>query len=174
MKQAEPPAIGKRAPCDAGFATEQCRAWLWWAAAQIDTSLASDAAAFGHLLASLNDLMELAQAGSQAGVSPARDPLGRKMADVIVAVQGHDRVIQSLAHVALSLRAMHRQLGDARSADSIEAWRSLREQQMRSFSMAEERTLFARMVVGDSCNDAPANPDDLMELFLTAHDSGDA
>jgi hypothetical protein len=162
MKQAELPAIGNRAPSDAGFAAEQCRAWLGWAAAQIDTSLASDAAAFGHLLASLNDLMELAQAG------------GRKMTDVIVAVQGHDRVMQSLAHVAQSLRAMHRQLGDARSADSSEVWRSLREQQMQSFSMAEERTLFARMVAGDSCNDAPANPDDLVELFLTAHDPGDA
>jgi hypothetical protein len=163
----ERPAGGpQRAPSDAGLAAEQCRAWLWWAAAQIDTSLASDAAAFGHLLTSLNDLMELAQTGSQAG--------DRKMADVIVAVQGHDRVMQSLAHVAQSLRAVHRQLGDARSADSIEAWRSLREQQMRSFSMAEERMLFARMVAGDPCNDAPANPDDLVELFLTAHDSGDA
>jgi hypothetical protein len=173
MTQPERAAIGDRALSDAGLAAEQCRVWLWWAAAQIDTSLASDAAAFDHLLASLNDLMELAQTGSQAGNSPAGDALGRKMADVIVAVQGHDRVMQSLAHVAQSLRAVHRQLGDARSAESTEAWRSLREQQMRSFSMAEERALFARMVVGDSCNDAPANPDDLAELFLTAHDSGD-
>src|ERR1700722_1533259 len=95
-------------------ALEQCRSWLWWAAAQLDTSLANDAAAGNHLLASLNDLMELAQTGSAAGASPAGDTLGRKMEAVIVAVQGHDRVMQSLAHVAQSLRAVHRQLGDAR------------------------------------------------------------
>jgi hypothetical protein len=160
------PAGGpRRAPSDAGFAAEQCRAWLWWAAAQLDTSLASDASAFDHLLASLNDLMELAQAGSPAGVSRAGDAIGRKMADVIVAVQGHDRVTQGVAHVAQALRAVHRQLGDARSADSIEAWRSLRDQQMRSFSMAEERTLFARMAVGESCNEAPPHTDDTDELF---------
>ena len=95
------------------------------------------------------------------------------MAAVIVAVQGHDRVMQGLSHVAQSLRGVHRQLGDARCADSPEAWRSLRDQQIRSFSMAEERTLFARMVVGDSCHDAPAHPDDTVELFAAAHDSGD-
>jgi hypothetical protein len=172
MTQPEPPASPRCAPSGAGFSAEQCRAWLWWAAAQLDTSLASDAATFDHLLASLNDLMELAQTGSQAGVSPAGEAIGRKMADVVVAVQGHDRVVQGLAHVAQALRAVHRQLGDARCADSAESWRSLCEQQMRSFSMAEERTLFARMVVGESCGDAPANPDDTVELFAAAHDSG--
>jgi len=171
MTQPEPPT-SRRAPSDAGFAAEQCRAWLWWAAAQLDTSLASDAAAFDHLLASLNDLMELAQTGSEAGATD--DAIGRKMADVIVAVQGHDRVMQGLAHVAQSLRAVHRQLGDTRCADSSESWRALRDQQMRSFSMDEERTLFTRMVVGDSCNDAPATPDDIVELFVTADESRDA
>lgn len=174
MTRPEMPTLGpRRAPSDAGFAAEHCRAWLWWAAAQIDTSLASDAAACNHLLASLNDLMELAQSGSEAGNSAAGDAIGRKMAGVIVAVQGHDRIIQSLAHVAQSLRAVHRQLGDVRCADSTESWRLLRDQQMQSFSMAEERILFARMVAGDSCNEASENPDDTVELFLTAHDSGD-
>jgi hypothetical protein len=173
MAQPEPPTSCS-APSDAGFAAEQCRTWLWWAAAQLDTSLASDAGAFDHLLASLNDLMELVQTGSEAGAAAAGDAIGRKMADVIVAVQSHDRVIQSVAHVAQSLRAVHRQLGDTRGADSAESWRALCDQQMQSFSMAEERTLFARMVVGDACNEAPAAPDDTVELFVTAHDSRDA
>jgi hypothetical protein len=178
MPQPELTALGEDCPAggppsDAGFAAEQCRSWLWWAAAQLDTSLASDAAACNHLLASLNDLMERAQTGSEAGVSPADDAIGRKMAAVIVAVQGHDRVMQGLTHEAQSLRAVHRQLGDARCADSTEAWRLLRDQQMRSFSMADERTLFARMVAGDSCHDARTHPDDTVELFAAAHDSAD-
>jgi hypothetical protein len=151
----------------AGFAAEQCRAWLEWAATQVDLSLASDATACGQLLASLDDLLGLAQLGTQGGASRADEAVGRKMSAVIVAVQGHDRVMQGLAHVAQSLRALHRHLGDARSAGSSDAWRRLREQQMQKFSMAEERVLFARMLEHDWCESAAENPDDTVELFGT-------
>jgi hypothetical protein len=156
-----------------GFAAEQCRAWLEWAATQVDLSLASDATACSQLLASLDDLMGPAQLGKQGGGPPADEAVDRKMSAVIVAVQGHDRVMQGLAHVAQSLRALGRHLGDARCAESSEAWRRLREQQMQAFSMAEERVLFARMLAHDSCENAAANPDDAMELFGTDHGSVD-
>jgi hypothetical protein len=155
--------VARTAKSDAtGFAAEQCRAWLKWAATQVDLSLASDATACGQLLASLDDLMGLARLG---GGAPADGAVGRKMSAVIVAVQGHDRVMQGLTHVAQSLRALHRHLGDARSADSSDAWRRLREQQMQTFSMAEERVLFARMLAHDWCENAAENPDDTVELF---------
>lgn len=158
--------MARTAKSDAtGFAAEQCRAWLAWAATQVDWSLASDATACSQLLASLDDLMGLTQFGTQGGASPADEAAGRKMSAVIVAVQGHDRVMQGLIHVAQSLRALHRHLGDARSADSSDAWRRLREQQMQTFSMAEERVLFARMLAHDWCENAAENPDDTVELF---------
>ncbi len=155
MPQAESPGVG----------VEQCRAWLEWAATQVDTCLASDATASSQLLASLDDLMGLAQLVTQGGASPADAAMVRKMSAVIVAVQGHDRIMQGLTHVAQSLRALRRHLGDAQYAESSEAWRKLREQQMQSFSMAEERVLFARMLAHDSCENAAANPDDTVELF---------
>ncbi len=157
MPQPESPGVG----------AEQCRAWLEWAATQVDTCLASDATACSQLLASLDELMDLAQAVTQGGASPADAAMVRKMSAVIVAVQGHDRVMQGLTHVAQSLRALRRHLGDPRWAESSEAWRKLREQQMQSFSMAEERVLFARMLAHDSCENAAANPDAAVELFGT-------
>jgi hypothetical protein len=152
-------------PESPGAGVEQCRAWLEWAATQVDTCLASDAAACSQLLTSLDDLMCMAQLVTQGGASPADAAIGRKMSAVIVAVQGHDRVMQGLTHVAQSLRTLRRHLGDARCAESSEAWRRLREQQMQSFSTAEERVLFARMLAHDSCENAAANPDDIVELF---------
>ena len=157
MPRPEPPGAG----------AEQCRAWLEWAATQVDTCLANDATACSQLLASLNELMGLAQLATQSGPSPADAAMVRKMSAVIVAVQGHDRVMQGLAHVAQSLRALRRHMGDARCAESSEAWRRLREQQMQSFSMAEERVLFARMLAHESRENAAANPDDAVELFGT-------
>jgi hypothetical protein len=155
MPQPESPGVG----------AEQCRAWLEWAATQMDTCLASDATASSQLLASLDDLMGLAQFVSRGEASPADAAIGRKMAAVIVAVQGHDRIMQGLTHVAQSLRALGRHLGDARVAESSEAWRMLRERQMQSFSMAEERVLFARMLAHDACGNAAEDPDDTVELF---------
>jgi hypothetical protein len=152
-------------PESPGVDAEQCRAWLEWAATQMDTCLASDATASSQVLASLDDLMGLAQFVAHGEASPADAAIGRKMSAVIVAVQGHDRTMQVLTHVAQSLRALRRHLGDARNADSSEAWRMLREQQMQSFSMAEERVLFARMLAHDSGEHAATNPDDTVELF---------
>jgi hypothetical protein len=149
----------------AGFAIEPCRAWLDWAAAQVDASLARDAVACEQLLASLNELMGLAQVRSNPGSAPADNAMDRQMSAVILAVQGHDRVIQGLAHVAQSLRALHGLLGDARCAESSEAWHTLRQKQMRSFSMAEERVLFARMVAGDPGELPAVTPDDTVEFF---------
>jgi hypothetical protein len=164
VPQPECPIAGGDRASGEGFAAEQCRAWLDWAATQVDESLARDATACDHLLAALNDLM---------GTPPADEGIGRKMSAVIVAVQGHDRVMQGLAHVAQSLRALHRHLGDARCAQSAEAWRTLREQQMRTFSMAEERVLFARMVADDLRENAAENPDDSVVLFGAEYGSVD-
>jgi hypothetical protein len=164
VPQPESPISGGDRATGEGFAAEQCRVWLDWAAAQLDASLARDATACDHLLAALNDLM---------GSTPADESIGRKMSAVIVAVQGHDRVTQGLTHVAQSLRALHRHLGDARCAESGESWRMLREQQMRTFSMAEERVLFARMVADELLENAAENPDDTVVLFGAEYGSVD-
>jgi hypothetical protein len=164
VPQPECPIAGGDRAGGEGFAAEQCRTWLDWAATQVDESLARDATASDHLLASLNELM---------GTPPADEGIGRKMSAVIVAVQGHDRVMQELAHIAQSLRALHRHLGDARCARSAEAWRMLRERQMRMFSMAEERVLFARMVADDLPEIAATNPDDTVVLFGAEYGSAD-
>jgi hypothetical protein len=134
-----------------GVAAAQCRDWLQWAAAQIDACVASDALAMNQLLASLADL--LGSAPRAAAVTP-HDPANAQMSAVIIAVQAHDRVMQGLAHVAESLRALQAQLGDARHADSADSWRTLREQQYRAFSMPEERLLFARMVAHEDEDEA--------------------
>jgi hypothetical protein len=150
-------------------AVEHCRVWLNWAAEQIDASLASDNMASGQLLVSLAALLGSSQR-SQTAPAPANDDVGGKMSAVIVAVQSHDRVMQGLAHVAQSLRALHWQLGNAQSAQSAESWRMLRENQFHAFSMAEERELFARLVAGEhqSTLDIAANRADSPELFTTA------
>jgi hypothetical protein len=149
-----------------GFAVEQCRAWLNWAAAQVDASLASDSLASAQLLAALADALGPGQ--PQSGSAPASaDSVSVKMSAVIIAVQSHDRVMQGLTHVAESLRALHAQLGDARRADSAESWRMLRETQYRAFSMAQERALFARMVADEdeSTRAAETDPEETVELF---------
>jgi hypothetical protein len=149
-----------------GFAVEQCRAWLNWAAAQVDASLTSDSLASAQLLAALADALGPAQPQSGSAPAPA-DSVSAKMSAVIIAAQSHDRVMQALTHVAESLRALHAQLGDARRADSAESWRMLREAQYRAFSMAQERALFARMVAdgGESTRAAETDPEETVELF---------
>ena len=124
-----------------GVAAAQCRDWLQWAEAQIDACVASDALAMNKLLASLAELL---------GHAPASPQLSA----VIIAVQAHDRVMQGLVHVKESLHALQAQLGDARHADSEDSWRELREKQYRTFSMPEERLLFARMVAHEDENEA--------------------
>lgn len=124
-----------------GVAASQCRDWLQWAEAQIDACVAGDALAMNELLASLAELLGHAPAGTQ-------------MSAVIIAVQAHDRVMQGLVHVKESLHALQAQLGDARHADSADSWRELREKQYRTFSMPEERLLFARMVAHEDEDEA--------------------
>jgi hypothetical protein len=126
-----------------GVAAAQCRDWLRWAEAQIDACVVSDALSMNELLAALAQL--LGSAPRAAAVTP-HDPASAPLSAVVMAVQAHDRVMQGLVHVKESLRALQAQLGDARHADSADSWRELREQQYRTFSMPEERQLFARLV----------------------------
>jgi hypothetical protein len=150
-----------------GIAVEHCRAWLIWAAVQVDACLANDNLASGQMLAALADALDPAQTRSGAALAPASDAAGGQMAAVVIAVQAHDRVMQGLTHVADSLRALHSLLGDAERADSAESWRMLREAQIRAFSMAQERALFARMVTheGESTHEADIDPEETVELF---------
>jgi hypothetical protein len=150
-----------------GFAAEQCRAWLNWAAAQIDVCLTSDSLASGQMLAALAEALGAVHPRPGFALAPAGDTVDVKMSAVIIAVQSHDRVMQGLTHVAESLRALHVQLGDPRRADSAESWRTLRETQIRAFSMAQERALFARMVAheGESTLESDMDPEDTVELF---------
>ena len=134
-----------------GVAAAQCRDWLQWAEAQIDACVASDALAMNELLASLAEL--LGSAPRAAAVTP-HAPARTQLSAVIIAVQAHDRVMQGLVHVKESLHALQAQLGDARHADSEDSWRELREKQYRTFSMPEERLLFARMVAHEDENEA--------------------
>lgn len=123
----------------AGFATEQCRAWLTWSAAQIEACLDGDVQASSQLVVSVSEALRPA-----AECSPAT--ADEKMAAVIVAVQSHDRLTQTLHHVVLALRALHEHLGDSRRVRSAESWRALRDAQFRAFSMREERALFTALV----------------------------
>jgi hypothetical protein len=150
-------------------AVQQCRLWLNWAAAQVEACLSSDGLANDQLLASLADLFGPQQPPSGAAPGPASDALSCKLSSVVVAVQSHDRVMQGLTHVAESLRALRDHLGDRCGADSADSWRMLREKQFRSFSMAEERALFARMVAREHENRREAAPSlgEAPELFTT-------
>ncbi len=152
-----------------GVAVEQCRAWVSWAAAQVDACLTSDNLASGQLLAALAGALGPPQ--PRGGSAPAGDTVNEKMSAVIVAAQSHDRVMQGLTHVVESLRALHEQLGDPRRADSAESWRALRERQFRAFSMAQERALFARMVAheDEATREAEMNPEETVEMFSIDH-----
>ena len=153
-------------PEAAGIAVEQCRAWLNWAAAQVDECLASDNLARSQLLAALADVLP-PPTRSGAALAPPGDGVIGPMGAVVIAVQAHDRATQGLSHVAESLRALRAQLGDAERVDSADSWRALREAQIRAFSMAEERALFARLVAGgeDGRLDADMESEGTVELF---------
>jgi hypothetical protein len=145
-------------PPEADIAVANCRDWLEWAAVQVDVCLADDKPACDQLLDSLAKILGSAAADQQ-------------MSAAVIAVQSHDRVMQRLNHVAESLRRLQEHLGDARLAQSAESWRALRENQMRAFSMAEERALFARIVArGDDMGHGSAlDSEDATELFLPEH-----
>jgi hypothetical protein len=158
-------------PEPSGIAVEQCRAWLNWAAAQVDECLASDNLARSQLLAALADVLPAPTRSGAAPTSSGDGVIG-PMEAVVIAVQAHDRATQGLSHVAESLRALHAQLGDTERVDSADSWRVLREAQIRAFSMAEERALFARLVAGgeDGRLDADMESEGTVELFTI--DSG--
>jgi hypothetical protein len=155
-------------PPEADIALENCRAWLEWAAAQVEVCLADDKPACDQLLASLAKMLAPEAQESAAAGPPADSTVIQKMSAVVVAVQSHDRVMQRLTHVAESLRRLQEHLGDERRARSAESWRSLRGQQMRAFSMAEERALFLRLAAhGDGTGqETVLNPEDTIEIFL--------
>jgi hypothetical protein len=134
-----------------GLAVSQCREWLQWAAAQVDACVANDKLAMNELLASLADLMATPRVET---TTPHDAAANGKLSAVIMAVQAHDHVMQGLIHVTESLRALQMLLGDARHAARADSWRMLREQQFRTFSMAEERALFARMVAHEDEDEA--------------------
>ena len=147
---------------ESDIAFEHCRAWLEWAAAQVDVCLADDKPACDELLVSLAELL-----------GPAADStVAQKMSAVVVAVQSHDRVMQRLTHVSQSLRRLKEHLGDAGRVQSAESWRMLRENQLRAFSMAEERALFLRIAAHrDLTGQEPApegttDPEETIEIFL--------
>jgi hypothetical protein len=141
-----------------GLAVEHCRAWLEWAAVQVDRCLADDKPACDQLLRSLGGMLEPASHAAS---------IDQCMSEVVVAMQSHDRVMQRLTHVSESLRILHEHLGDARRAQSPDSWRQLREQQLRAFSMAEERALFTRIVAPDEGGrEMAAGSDETVELFV--------
>jgi hypothetical protein len=72
--------------------------------------------------------------------------------------------------VAESLRTLEAQLGDAQRAGSADSWRDLSETQIRSFSMPQERELFARMLAMSEdaerkADEADVDPEGTIELF---------
>jgi hypothetical protein len=153
---------------ESDIAFEHCRAWLEWAAAQVDVCLADDKPACDELLVSLAELL-----------GPAADStVAQKMSAVVVAVQSHDRVMQRLTHVSQSLRRLKEHLGDAGRVQSAESWRMLRENQLRAFSMAEERALFLRIAAHrDLTGQEPApegttDPEETIEIFLPERGHG--
>jgi hypothetical protein len=160
----------------AGRAVERCRAWLDWAATQVSICLTNDSAACDQLLAALDQMLRAAQRGSAPAMDAAAEPPGndtieQKMSAVVIAVQSHDRLMQQLTHVAEALRGLHAHLGDAPRAELSESWQMLGKQQLRAFSMPEERALFARMVgidgdIGSEHDAASASPV-AVELFST-------
>ena len=155
-----------------GIAVEHCRTWLEWAATHVDQCLADDKPACDQLLTSLAEVVGPASPRVEADPPPGTvQSLNQKMSDVVVAVQSHDRVMQRLTHVAESLRLLHAHLGDARRAQSPESWRVLRDNQMRAFSMADERALFVRLVAhgDDNVPEVALNPDETIELFVPEH-----
>ena len=158
MPQPESPGVG----------AEQCRAWLEWAAAQVDACLADDKPACDQLLGSLAKLLD-----------PADSTVIQKTSAVVVAVQSHDRVMQRLTHVSQSLRRLQEHLGDAGGARSADSWRMLREHQLQAFTMAEERALFLRIAArGDvagqefAANLQETHQEEAIEIFLPERGCG--
>jgi hypothetical protein len=153
---------------DSTTAIDRCRAWLDWAAAQVDLCLAEDKPACNRLLAALTDALEPPTAARIKSEAPGETSISQQMSAVVVAMQSHDRVMQQLTHVRDALRLLHAHLGDSERCTSADCWRALRETQMREFAMADERALFSRLVASedDGWLEVAANPDETVELFI--------
>lgn len=102
-----------------------------------------DCAAMDSLVGLLRPLMH---PSPQADGAPGREPEEIPAADLVIAIQAHDRIMQALTHVADSLLALERQIADPMQAGSSAAWQRLREQRFSAFSMASERELFGRVL----------------------------
>lgn len=149
-------------------AMEHCRAWLDWAATQVDLCLTEDKPACNRLLESLTAALEPETPPRAGTEAVGENSMSQKMAAVVVAVQSHDRVMQQLTHVRDALRLLHAHLGDAHRAESGESWVRLRDMQMREFTMAEERALFSRLVAHGEKDwlEVTVHPDETVELFI--------
>jgi hypothetical protein len=149
-------------------ATEHCRAWLDWAATQVDLCLTEDKPACNRLLESLTAALEPGPPPRADAEVVGEASMSQKMAAVVVAVQSHDRVMQQLTHVRDALRLLHAHLGDANRAESGESWAKLREMQMREFTMTEERALFSRLAAHEEKDwlEVTVHPDETIELFI--------
>src|SRR5271155_1576443 len=148
---------------------ERCRAWLDWAAAQVDLCLAEDKPACNRLLEALTEALEPPKAARVKTEAPGETSISQEMSAVVVAVQSHDRVMQQLTHVRDALRLLHAHLGDSERTASPDSWRTLRETQMREFTMADERALIGRLIApeDDGWLEVTANPDETVELFIS-------
>jgi hypothetical protein len=168
MTQPESSVNRKGAAAGPHSAMEHCRAWLDWAATQVDLCLTEDKPACNRLLESLSAALEPETPPRAAAEAAGENSMSQKMAAVVIAVQSHDRVMQQLTHVRDALRLLHAHLGDANRAESGESWVRLREMQMREFTMAEERALFSRLVAHEEKDwlEVTVHPDETVELFI--------
>lgn len=124
-------------------ASRQCRQWLIWAAAQIEDCQQMDSAAMNTLVTVLQPILH---APPDAQSAPRHHAAAAPAADLVIAIQSHDRIMQALTHVADSLRALEEHIENPARADSPAAWRALREQRFAAFSMPSERELFASLL----------------------------
>ena len=127
--------------------------------------LIEDKPACSRLLEALTEALEppvpKAPASGETSISG-------KLAAVVVAVQSHDRVMQQLTHVRDALRLLRAHLDDPLQSASPDSWRKLNEALIATFTMAEERALFARLVAPpeEGWLEIGANPDETVELFV--------
>src|SRR5258706_9842842 len=86
-----------------GIALEQCRAWLNWAAAQVEERLASDNLARSQLLAALADVLNPAPTRSGPALGASSDGVVGPMQPDVIQAQAPGRATQGLPPAAHSL-----------------------------------------------------------------------
>jgi len=151
-------SMGTRAHADSLLPMQQI--WLDWAAAQIEAALALDRDAMELLVSSVRAII--------AALDPAPNSVAPHTASMIAAIQSHDRLSQQLSHVVAALQTLGT-LAASVPAPTASDWAALRQRQLRSFSMREERELFRRMVpagmVGDCADEADNGSSQAIEIF---------